>query len=200
VLVIELKEFFGFSVRQVSYVFFVVPAILGLCSLWLVPRAVARLGHGRTIGIGVVIMLPTCALLASPLARLSVWVSLVLFQLAIVGLSFQQNANQAVARLIGEKYTHNGTGAVVGAGRTCWAAGQAVSPAVSLAMYESLGYWAPWALFGLLQLVVVLMYAALRVPLWTAGESSPAAAKTAAGDHGVESISATPGSAPEVAA
>jgi MFS family permease len=144
VMVVELSEHFRFTVRQTSYVFFAIPAVIAVCALFVVPTAVKRLGHERTIGVGIVIMLPTCALLTTPLARASVYSSIVLFQISIIALSFQQNPNQVISRLIGDthKYTVNGTGAVVGAGRTCWAAGQAVGPVISLALYSALGHWA----------------------------------------------------------
>jgi len=174
VMVVELKEFFGFTVRQTSYVFFVLPAVLALCSLWLVPMTARSLGHERAIGIGSLILIPASALLASPAARVSPFATIVFIQLGVVGLSFQQNANQVIARHIGDKYTINGTGAVVGAGRTAWAAGQAVGPAVSLALYSAVGHWAPWALFGVLHVAVVLLYKALRVPLWSAKPAAPA--------------------------
>lgn len=200
VMVVELKEHFGFSVRQTSYVFFAIPAVIALSALFAVPASVARLGYERTIGVGVALMLPACALLAiTPVARASVWVSIVLFQGAIIALSFQQNANQAISRVIGERFTVNGTGAVVGAGRTCWAAGQAVGPVVSLALYQALGHWAPWALLGLLQLANVLLYLILGVPLWSKPRPELAAPPThevGAAGEGAKRVEATAEAAP----
>lgn len=171
VSVVDLKEYFGFTVQQVSYVFFVVPAVMAFAAGIVVPASVKRLGLNRTIGVGAAIMLPVCVLLATPASRMSVYLAIVLFQVAIVALTFQQNANNVMSRAIGEKYTVNGTGAVVGASRTFWAAGQAVGPACSLALYSSVGTWAPWAVLAALQLALILLHKGLRIPLWSAPPS-----------------------------
>jgi MFS family permease len=83
VAVIELQLNFKFSVAEVSYVFLSVPAIITAWAL-LLPTVSRAIGLRRSIGVGALLNMVSCALLASPLGSASAVSFITLFILAVV--------------------------------------------------------------------------------------------------------------------
>mmetsp|Transcript_23225 Transcript_23225/g.62962 ORF Transcript_23225/g.62962 Transcript_23225/m.62962 type:complete len:489 (-) Transcript_23225:1004-2470(-) len=164
VLVIHLKREHEWSIAHVSYAFLAVAIMLAFLFLYGVPRLVALLGTERLCLMGSVLLLPTTALLSSPLRNVSGLVFTTLVCLQFASICVFNLPNQGRARDIGDRYTVNGTGAVSGAGRTFFAFGQAASPFASLALYSQLGSGTPWLL--LLALIAAILFLHIHLGIW----------------------------------
>jgi len=159
VLPIALRAEFGWNVTQVGFAFLALAGALAFQFIYAVPTLMSKLGIERLIALALLVVLLPSALLASPPVR---EYSGVLFSaLVLFHVSFMTAAQlPAIARgrFIGMRHTQNGTGAVTGAGRTFFALGQAVAPAVSLVAYSRLGPAAPWIMHILVVLATIAVH------------------------------------------
>ena len=87
-------------------------------------------------------------------------------RLLFVTNQMQTAPNQALARVIGERYSDAAgnsrmTGRLTGLSRMCFSAGQAVSPILAIFVYQQLGPAWPWLLGAVLRALILSMYALL---------------------------------------
>jgi len=171
VLPVALLQEFGYGPRGAALAFLTVPVVLAAAGLRIAPTAMRRCGARPVIGIGLVLSIAFCALLASPVGRAHPAALVLLCVCVVVGMQLQQSPNQARAKAIGDALTVRGTGAVVSASRMAWACGQAAGPMAALAAYAHAGPAAPWLVLLALEAALAAVYAALRVPLFTRADS-----------------------------
>ena len=91
----------------------------------------------------------------------------------MAGMIAQVGLNQGRLKTIGMWYTVNGTGAISGISRIFAASGQALGPIVSVGLYRSVGWWAPWLFAALLEATGMALYWVLGVSLFSEPEPPP---------------------------
>jgi len=164
VVVLTLKQTFGFSPRSIGFCFLLVPAGI-LPTVFLLPHLTRRFGLHACITAGCLANVVLCALLSLPDVHSH-------SEALILGLGLSQfitmtqfNANQARAKIIATKYAKNATGAVTGVSRTCFAVGQAMGPFVS-GLIWSWSISGPYLVLAAIQLSQIVLMMVTRTPLW----------------------------------
>lgn len=165
-VVVDLLERFGLAAGLVALVNFSIVGAFIITLLW--SKALTRRlgGLQRSITVGTVLSIASCAAMALPPVHRSLGGVVACFACANMSLTLQHVPNQARAGMIGAHQTTNGTGAITGASRLAWACGQAAGPISLLGSYKALGVGAPWLLLAALQAAVLFgLYPACGVRL-----------------------------------